>query len=183
MSFTRPSVQTELDRFYKALSKSPDSFGSISKSAFPQSRKNLKPEAFVELAASQLRYFSKHAPNKKTWKNKRVVGIDGSLLNLPTSNELRESFGGVENQYEEVLSARCSFAYDVCNELVLDARIDKRRSCEKELAFQHLPSLNAQTDILVFDRGYPAHWLIGVLLNQNFEFCFRLSTARRIFYR
>ncbi len=43
MGFTRPSVKTELDRFYKALAKSPDSFNSISKSAFSQSRKKLKP--------------------------------------------------------------------------------------------------------------------------------------------
>ncbi|MCR6639995.1 MAG: hypothetical protein NVV82_13675 [Sporocytophaga sp.] len=65
MSFTRPSVKTELDRFYKTLSKSSDSFESISKSAFTQARRKLKPEAFIELAQAQLSYFQDHAPNKK----------------------------------------------------------------------------------------------------------------------
>ena len=78
-----------------------------------------------------------------------------------------------------MVSARCSFAYDVVNELVLDAKIAPRRSCEKELAFNHIKHLNANSDILVFDRGYPCHWLIGLLMKEDFKFCFRLSTAWR----
>lgn len=177
MGFTRPSVQTELDRFYKTLSKSPASFESLSKSAFTQARKKLKPEAFIELAKEQLGYFHKNAPYQKSWNGKRVVGIDGSLLNLPHSEEIESEFGGVTNQHEKIISARCSFAYDVCNGLVLDATIAPRKSCEKDLAVGHLPSLNSSTDIVVFDRGYPGQWLVGLLMKQDFKFCFRLSTA------
>jgi len=183
MTFTRPSVQTELDRFFKAIAKSAESFSSISKSAFTQSRKKLKPEAFVELSNSQLSNFVKNAPNKRTWKGKRVVAIDGSLLNLPFSEELRNDFGFVKNQYDEIISARCSFAYDVCNELVLDAKIDRRKSCEKDLAFKHLNSLNPETDIIVFDRGYPCQWLIGLLIKNGFKFCFRLSSAWKMAHK
>ncbi len=82
MGFGRASVQTELDRFYKALSKSPTSFDSVSKSAFTQSRKNLNPEAFIGLSKEQLNFFYKNAPYQKHWKEKRVVAVDGSLLNL-----------------------------------------------------------------------------------------------------
>jgi hypothetical protein len=177
MGFTRPSVQTELDRFYKAISKSSTSFESISKSAFTQSRKKLKPEAFIELSGQQLAYFRENAPYQKNWKGKRVVAIDGSLLNLPHTEDIENEFGGVTNQHEKVVSARCSFAYDVCNELVLDAAIAPRRSCEKDLAVGHLPSLSPDTDILVFDRGYPSQWLMGLLVKKGFSFCFRLSTA------
>ena len=177
MSFTRPSVQTELDRFFKAISKSPDSFQSISKSAFTQARKKLKPEAFVELTKLNLAYFDQNAPFKKDWKQKRVVAIDGSLLNLPASDELKDDFGFITNQYEEIISARCSFAYDVCNELVLDAQLARRDSCEKDLALKHLEGLNPRTDILVLDRGYPCHWLIGLVMKRGYKFCIRLSTA------
>lgn len=177
MGFTRPSVQTELDRFYKAISKSPTSFESVSKSAFTQSRKKLKAQAFIELSNDQLTYFKENAPYQKDWKGKRVVAIDGSLLNLPHTEDIEYEFGGVTNQHEKIVSARCSFAYDVCNELVLDAEIAPRRSCEKDLAVSHFPSLNSSTDILVFDRGYPSQWLTGLLMKENFKFCFRLSTA------
>ncbi|MEQ9405055.1 MAG: IS4 family transposase [Cyclobacteriaceae bacterium] len=176
MSFTRPGVQTELDRFFKSLSKGA-SFESVSKSAFTQSRRKLKPEAFIELNSEQLQYFLDNAPHQKNWKQNRVVAVDGSLLNLPHTEEVKKVFGGVKNQHEEVISARCSFAYDVCNELVLDAQIAPRRSCEKELAVNHLAQLNPQKDILVFDRGYPCQWLMGLLVQRGFKFCFRLSTA------
>ena len=76
-----------------------------------------------------------------------------------------------------MVSARCSFAYDVSNELILDSKIDKRKSCEKELAVGHLSSLNADSDIIIFDRGYPCQWLMGLLIKQEFKFCFRLSTS------
>ncbi len=85
MGFTRPGVQTELDRFYKSMSKSTASFNSISKSAFTQARRKLKPEAFVELAQSQLSYFHTYGPHKKLWENKRIIAIDGRCLNLPYS--------------------------------------------------------------------------------------------------
>ena len=176
IGFTRPSVQTELDRFYKALSSS-RSFESISKSAFTQSRKKLKPEAFKELNTSQLNYFAENAPFQKRWKGKRIIAIDGALLNLPHAEDIEDSFGSVTNQHDKIVSARASFAYDVGNELVIDAEIAPRRSCEKDLAIRHLSSLNPQTDILVFDRGYPCQWLMGRLSQLGFGYCFRLSSA------
>lgn len=177
MCFTRPSVQTELDRFFKAISSSPYNIQTISKSAFSQARKKLKPDSFIELNNTIISYFIKNAPFQKNWKGKRVVAIDGSSLNLPNHNELKEDFGFTSNQYDEIIRAKCSFAYDVCNELVLDAQIDKIKTGEEDLAVRHLKNLNSQTDILVFDRGYPGHWLIGFLMKQGYKFCFRLSKS------
>lgn len=177
ISFTRPSVQTELDRFFKSVTEKRYFHESISKSAFTQSRRKLNPKLFKDLNRLILDYYQNNSPQISTWKGNRVISIDGSLLNLPQSNDIHNEFGGVRNQYENIVSARCSFAYDVCNELVVDAIIDKRRSCEKEMALQHLSMLNPSKDILVFDRGYPAQWLIGVLIKKGFKFCFRLSTA------
>lgn len=177
LSFTRPSVQTELDRFYKALSKSPESFESISKSAFTQARRKLNPLAFKELSQSQLDYFDEHAPFKKDWKGKRVVAIDSTLLNLPHTDDVKQEFGVTKNQFEEVVNGLGSFAYDVCNELILDAVIDRRDRGEKDIVLDHLKHLNAATDILVFDRGYPCHWLMALLEKKGFKFCFRLSSS------
>jgi hypothetical protein len=65
MSFTKSSVQVELDRFFKSYTHSPESFETISRSAFTQSRKKLLPSAFIELAEEQLKYFQINAPHKK----------------------------------------------------------------------------------------------------------------------
>jgi hypothetical protein len=177
MSFTKYAVQTELDRFFKSLTQSDEPFETISKSAFTQSRKKLLPSAFIELYEEQLTYFEQNAPHKQSWKGYRLVAIDSSLLNLPNSVPIKEHFGFVHNQHEQMNRARCSFAYDICNELILDAQIVAHRSCEKELAVAHLSKLNPKTDLLIFDRGYPALWLMGLLQQKGFKFCFRLSTG------
>ena len=177
MSFGKSSIQVEVDRFYRTLFQSSNNLTSISKSAFTQSRKKLLPEAFIELADEQLTYFSDNAPNNKTWNGYRLVAIDGSSLNLPDSLEIQQHYGFTRNQHDKINKARCSFAYDVCNELILDAQITAFKSCEKELAVLHLQKLNPLTDILIFDRGYPALWLMALLQKMKFKFCFRLSTS------
>jgi hypothetical protein len=177
MSFTRPSIKTELDRFFKALSQCPESFESVSKSAFTQARKKLKAEAFEELRKEQLIYFQNHAPFKKSWKGYRLVSIDGSKLNLPYSEELLSHFGLVNNGYHaRMVGSLTSIAYDVCNNLILDARLEHAQASEHDLAVDHLKYLNPKTDILVFDRGYPAVWLMALLTKLGFKFCFRLNT-------
>ncbi len=177
LCFTRPGIQTELDRFFKTISNNSERIQSLSKSAFSQARKKLRPDCFIELNNSILSYFNENAPTPKTWKEKRVVAIDGSSLDLPNHSELNEDFGFTSNQYDEIIRAKCSFAYDVCNELVLDAQIDKIKTEEEDLAVRHLKNLNPQTDIPVFERGYPGHWLIGFLMQKGFKFCFRLSKS------
>ena len=178
MSLNRTSVQVGLDSFFKSMTTTVDSFETMTKSAFTLSRKKLLPNAFIELRNIALAYFTTHAPHQKTWKGKRVVAIDGTVLNLPNSEVLENHFRIQKNQFEKnMVTSRASFAFDVRNELVIDAQISHGHSCEKELAVSHLDQLNPQTDILVFDRGYPALWLFGLLKNRGFKFCFRLSTA------
>lgn len=124
-------------------------------------------------------YFNTHAPEKKQWKGKRVIGIDGSFLILPTEPGLIKEFGTFSNQKQSVSAgARISIAYDVCNHLILDATIGHtQQDDEKEMARAHLSKLNSNTDILVFDRGYPSLWLMAYLKKEGFDFCFRLSTT------
>jgi hypothetical protein len=179
MRFTRPGLQTELDRFFRAISDTPNNFSSISKSAFSQSRQKLKPDAFIELNKTQLDYFNKHASQKKGWKGKRVIAIDGSIINLPSSQNIIDEFGFQTNNSESVVSvsALASIAYDVDNELIIDANIVHVNSSERDLAAQHILKLNPSTDIILVDRGYQCYWLVALLEKLGFEYCFRIGTG------
>lgn len=176
IGFTRPSVQTELDRFYKTLSGTTN-FDPVSKSAFTQSRRKLNPNVFKELNNGQVNYFNQNAPFKRSWKGKRIIAIDSSSVNLPHTKDVEDCFGSVRSRQEKVIAGLASFAYDVCNDLVIDAMLAPKKSGEQDLAVDHLHQLNPQTDILVFDRGYPAQWLMGLLDLLGFKYCFRLSTS------
>jgi len=164
-----------LDRFFKSISKNDTLFTTVSKSAFTQARRKLNSDCFIELGENIKNQFYKKAPTIRKWKGSRVIAIDGSILNLPHTTEIEKEFGFIKNQYEKIISARCSFAYDVSNQLIVHAILAPRTSCEKELAVEHLDHLNPKTDLLVFDRGYPCEWLIELLKKRGFKFCFRLS--------
>jgi len=177
MRLCRPSIQSELDRFFRALSREPDSFRSVSKSAFSQARKKLRPEAFIQLAHCQLEYFERYAPHRKSWLGHRVVAIDGSTLCLPWSPELEAHFdpSGTHRAYG-TLMASVSTAYDACNQLVLDAQMAPYQTAEADMAVAHLEKLRAG-DIVVMDRGYPSFWLFGLLLGRGLHFCVRVSRS------
>ena len=168
-----------MDRFFQSLSLNKPGIVTYSKSAFTQARQKLSPNAFIHLREKQLAYFNAHAAEKRHWKGKRVIGIDGSFLILPNESGLIQEFGTFSNQKQAVSAgARVSIAYDVCNHLILDAAIGHTQNDdEKEMARAHLAKLDSRTDILVFDRGYPSLWLMAYLKKEGFDFCFRLSTA------
>ena len=65
----------------------------ISKSAFSQSRRKLKPETFIGLRENQFFYFEGNAPFKKDWKGMHVFAIVGRKFNLPHTEEVKEEFG------------------------------------------------------------------------------------------
>ena len=191
LGFSRTSLQTELDRFFKQESLLNGKTITLSKSAFSQSRAKFSHKAFIEMNDIILNDFETNALVKNTWKGKRLIAIDGSDLILPNSPSLKMHFGFYKNQNQlETSGAKMSVAYDVCNQLIISTvigriNIDKEareivKSDEKTQVIEHLKKLNPLTDILIFDRGYPALWLFALLEKEGFKYCFRLSTAWKI---
>lgn len=191
LGFSRTSLQTELDRFFKQESLLNGETITLSKSAFSQSRAKLSHKAFISMNDIILNDFETNALVKNTWKGQRLIAIDGSDLILPNSSSLKTHFGFYKNQNQlETSGAKMSVAYDICNQLIISTVIgrintDKEakeivKSDEKTQVIEHLKKLNPKTDILIFDRGYPAHWLFALLEKEGFKYCFRLSTAWKV---
>jgi hypothetical protein len=70
--------------------------------------------------------------------------------------------------------ARVSQMYDVLNKLTVDAFISPKSEGERELAAYHFLKLMPQ-DLILLDRGYPAHWLFKLVLSMDANFCARIS--------
>jgi len=178
LGFNRPGLQVEIDHFLKASSLDKDQIVTYTKAAFSQARQKIKSEAFITIKDKQLAYFNQYAPLKSTWMGYRVVAIDGSSLILPKKQNLVKHFGTFKNSGKvENPGARISAAYDICNQLILDAQIGKMEVGEQSMARKHLKSLNPNNDLLLFDRGYPSIGFALELDSEGFRFCFRLSTA------
>jgi len=149
----------------------------VTQSAFSQARLKIKPGAFKELSDDCTQHFYQNYCVKK-WNNFRLIGIDGSEALLPKNKETSREYGEYTTNFMDktVVLARLSKAYDVLNEISIDARISNRKTGEHSLANQHLACMS-QGDLVLLDRGYPSYDLFKNTLKQGCHFCARVAVA------
>lgn len=152
------SIQRELNSFYQKLQNTDFSIQYVTKGAFSRARAKLKAEAFAKLNEVGIKSFYQNAPYR-TWNGFRLLAVDGSTAVLPKHKTVTEEFGITNfGPYADSPRsvARTSVLYDVLNLTVLDGQIDKYDISERELARRHLAVVNRESDLLLFDRGYPS---------------------------
>src|ERR1035438_6228948 len=137
---TVKSIQRHLHEFLDELAQG-QLFEPVTSGAVTHARAKLKASAFSELnrdcVLPALR--SPEHPIRR-WRGHRLVGLDSSLVRLPDSQELGQTFGWqeVSNQsgttgtrYPE---ARLSVVYDLLNRAAWDTRLEPSRVGEVALA-------------------------------------------------
>lgn len=98
---------------------------TITKQAFSKQRQNLNPELFKVLNKEYVDDIYKEK-EIKTYKGYIVLSIDGSIMELPNSNELKEYYGLQLGQPGSVgrVRARAMGVYDSLNKIMVKSRID-----------------------------------------------------------
>jgi hypothetical protein len=177
INFLTKSLQSELDNLFKVILNKELTVYEVTKGAFSLSRKKLDYEAFVELDKDQLDYFYQNV-SYKTWRGLRLLGIDGSTAKLPLSEEIVEKYGIHDTSETEIpiIYSRLSQAYDLLNNLTVDAQLSTYDDHEHNLALQHAAVFQAG-DLTLYDRNYASFWLFALLINKKVEFCARLKTG------
>lgn len=171
------SLQRELNSFYQQVLRADFSVQHVSKSALTHSRKKLKPEAFKELNKIGSDSFYQNAAYI-TWLGFRLLSIDGSTVLLPKHESIKEEFGTVNfGPYADSPRsiATLSMLYDVLNLLTLDIQLGRYEISERELALQHLKSVQPGKDLILLDRGYPSLSLMFELQAQGIDYCMRMQ--------
>ncbi len=172
LNFVKKSMQLELDLFMEMIKGQE----TISKQAFSQARKKISHEAFKELFidTAELAY---NIEDVDTLKGLRILGVDGTSLALENSPELVDFFG-CSGRGTTSATARVSILYDVLNESIIDAEIEKFSCGERELAERHIKKLNDMSDainnLLIFDRGYASAEMISNLYDAGIHFLMRV---------
>jgi hypothetical protein len=173
LNMVKRALQDELDEFFKLRNQQDVAVRIVTKSAFSQARKKLKPEAFVELNQIQVDYFYEHF-ECETWHRFRLLAVDGSTSQLPRTAEVAEYFGAWHpTQGEPCPLARVSQMFDVLNGITLEALISPKETGERALAARHFDHLQ-RGDLILVDRGYPAFWLFALILERGAQFCARM---------
>lgn len=99
---------------------------------------------------------------------------------MPYTAELKEYFG-ISGQGGKAVTARCSVLYDIQNDIVLDAVLDKFSVGERSQAIKLLKKrhiFEGVKELIIFDRGYYSGDFMEELLVGGYEFVFRMPTKR-----
>lgn len=174
----KTGLQREMDNFFKETENEDFSIRKITKGGFSQSRKNLSPEAFLELNDIISNDFYKEV-DYLGYYGHRLLAVDGSFLNLPDHESIREEFGtrGMgRGRLREKKQSMCllSMLYDPVNYLTLDVQTDQMDGSELQLLLKHLSKVE-KGDILLLDRGYPSRYLFSILQSKGSHFIVRMK--------
>lgn len=169
------SLQRELDAFLKQINHPDYNIRQVTKSAFSQSRRKLKAEAFLELNDIAIRDYYAGA-NYIVYNSHRVLAVDGSKIKLPNSKSIEAEFGSTlyGRNDKSVSMGHLSMLYDCGNLMTLDVKIESTHESERSMLLGHLSKVKAN-DLLVLDRGYTGRGIMSALLNKGAQFCIRYS--------
>jgi hypothetical protein len=114
-----------------------------------------------------------------TWRGFRILAIDGSKIQLPSDNKLKEVFG-TSGGSDVAVTARGSTLFDVLNGLVLDVLLSPKKTDERSQAELHLEYLKGafpdSKDLILFDRGYPSFQLFCYCQSRSIKFVMRVKS-------
>lgn len=116
-----------------------------------------------------------HMGLRSTWCGLRLLGVDGSGVHLPLEPSLESCFG----RHSELPVARLSMLYDLHDQQTLYGLLITLDVGERGCAAMHL-DYAPDNSLIIFDRGYPAHWLFAALLQRNQHFLMRLTLQHNL---
>jgi len=182
MTNLQKGIQREISLFKDAIELDGGSIPEVSKAAFCNARKKLKPGAFIELSDIVTREF--YASGEAlTWHGYHILGVDGSTVMLPNSDEIKGRYGvfAYRGDGKAICMARTLMVYDTLNHITLHGSIGTMQESETSMLWDCLPNLTLRkNDLLVFDRYYPSNLLFFYLNKLKVQFCFRMTRGREI---
>ena len=168
------SLQNALNKFFSAIG---EVWRVVTAGAYRQARQKVQPEVFVHLNAVACgEYYERYGADDEVarWRGHRVLGVDGSYLNLPDTAETRQEFSVQTNQHAggEQVQALASVLYDLRNDLGLSAALGPKQA-EKNLLFGTHLAATQRDDVLVCDRAYADYSVMAMLLAWQCHFVIR----------
>jgi hypothetical protein len=169
-------TQVALNRFFE---KNLDKEKTMSQQAFSKARSHFDHSPFESLLRDlvELRYCGKH--EIELLHGYLLFAVDGSDVALPKMPGVLEAFGGTGRNADSP-TAKASVLYDVLNDFIVDAVIDKVGASERDLALNHIEKLRGMcpevNKVLIFDRGYPSASLIHKLEEESLYYLMRVKS-------
>ena len=169
----KSSTQNHLENFFENVTKEDT---HMAQQSFSDARQKIRYSAFPELFALGVDVI--YEGYYDTWHGYRLSAIDGSKMQLPDDQKLRNRFGtmGPDNT---AATAQASALYDVLNNVLIDVRMVPLRTDERALALIHINTLCKRSsfnkECILFDRGYASFELVNTLKGRAISFVMRVK--------
>ncbi len=172
-------MQNNLNKLFQAMNQVED---VPTASAYCQARRKLKPELFLYLNQQVTDgFYDLYGGDGQVrrWQGRRVLGVDGTYLNLPDSEETRQRFSVQMNQHDAQgwVQAMASVLYDVRNDIGLNAALSGR-CAEKTPMFDHHLKHTQKGDVVVLDRLYADFAVMAFWAGNGRDFVIRMPRGR-----
>lgn len=177
LNILNSSLQHELDEFFKVIKNKDLPEREVTKSGICQARQKLNYTAFIELNSECVELFYKN-DNYLCWNDFRLIAIDGTKIKIPKNAETVAFFKEqtISENAESYVIATGSQLYDVMNNITIDSIISPISVGEQPLAIEHCKHIK-ENDLVLLDRGYPAHYLFAKILSLKADFCARMPMS------
>jgi len=177
LDMRKTTLQTRLNIFFKNIKGG----NPISQQSFSELRMNFDHSPFETMVRELVKKEYSGQYKLPLWNGYHVFGIDGSCLQLPRVDALREEYG-TRGRGSSCPCAGISVLYDVLHGWTIDPIITKsdmneREECEKHIQYLcgQLPHI-AGNSIVLIDRGYPSQDLLEKLQCSGLKFLARCSS-------
>lgn len=173
----KTSVKSELKSFHTTIFRVDEVCNWVTDSAFCRARQKIKHQLFIELYRFIVRWFYAHIGGRR-WFHFRLLAVDGSELNLPSSKELLNKFGchHTNSIGTKIPQARVSFLYDVINRMTIDAQIESFKVGEQKMFESHLNYIG-KGDLLTADSNYGHFRILKAIVATKADYCIRMSQS------
>lgn len=182
----KTSLSNKLEQLRENL---PDlDFPSVSKQALSKARYGIRYELFQEFFEHSANFYYEHIMERKLWNDRyHIFAIDGSTHEVPSSKSTFKGFGKQSDQKNPDLywsMALASVLYDVLEDVIVDAAIEKQFYSEREMSLRHLArlfDLGLENDsIVIFDRGYYSAEIYQEWVTAGCKVLMRLKKPNRL---
>ena len=144
-------------------------------SAYLQARAKLKPELFIKLNQISCEAFYEDEPQK--WLGHRLLGVDGTLLNLPDTPELRAVFSIQKNQRHSYVQGQSMVLHDLLNDIGVAATLGPLTSESDDVLRHEIWSATQVGDVIVMDRGIHSYILFATAIRDKRDIIARCYSA------
>jgi len=167
------SISNELDTFFEILNSDDLDMSAPSASAFSTARRKIRHGVFGELDESLISSFYEYYDYKR-WNGFRLIAVDGSPLQLPSSFATEVYFGRQQQEgAKSYVMGRIMSFYDVLNSFTLEAELAPYKAQERGLALKYIPNFG-EKDLLLYDRNFYSYTVFQQHIANNAKFCMRL---------